>query len=55
VYISDTALVFNTVPSFSFEGGSFDFEVTAMASYRNKLFVAVGRGDGTGNSSLYSS
>ena len=55
VYISDTALVFNNVPSISFEGGSHDFEVTAMASYQNKLFVAVGRRDGTGNSSLYSS
>jgi hypothetical protein len=52
VYISDLNVSFETDPNAIFEGGSPDFEVTAIHFYRNRLFVAVGRRDGTGNATL---
>lgn len=54
VFISSDALSFDSVPSISFEGGSTDYEVTAMFNYNLKLYVAVSRIDGTGGCTLYS-
>lgn len=55
IFISDTNLNFEDTPSATFAGGSNDFEVSAMCSYRSKLFVAVSKRDGSSNPSLFSS
>jgi len=54
VFLSNDGLSFDDEPTFTFESGSLDYEVTAMLSYNLKLYVAVARRDGTGGCTLYS-